>query len=52
MSVSKYFCDGQWKGTIIVSLLFGSIPFGLIMALVTDDTNWLYFCLPIFIFLS
>ncbi len=37
---------------VLVSLLIASIPFGAIMSIYMDDVRWLFFCVPLFIFLS
>ena len=39
-------------GTLLITLLFLSIPFGALMALFTNNAEWLWFCLPLLIFLS
>lgn len=36
----------------ITTVLFLCIPFGIFMAMWTDENYWFFFCLPIFIFLS
>ena len=47
-----YWRDGQWIGTLVVGVLAASIPFGIFMFFYMNDANWLFFCAPIFIFLS
>lgn len=47
-----YWRNGEWKATLIVSALAASIPFGLFMFFYTEKAEWLFFCIPIFIFLS
>ena len=38
--------------TALTTALIACIPFGLFMAWVMDDPDWLWFCVPIFLFLS
>lgn len=38
--------------SILVIALAIPIPFGLVMAIHMDNPAWLWFCVPIFIFLS
>ena len=40
-----------WMDIIVVTLA-AMIPFGLIMAFVTNNSNWLMFCTPLLLFLS
>jgi hypothetical protein len=40
-----------WPPALTIALI-GSIGFGLIMAWAMDDPDWLWFCAPIFLFLS
>lgn len=42
----------NWAMNIAVVLLFASIPFGVGMAIYMNSSNWLWFCLPLLIFLS
>jgi len=46
------FSKDQILGTIIVTLLFLCIPFGIGMAIWMDDPHWLLFCGTLLIFLS
>lgn len=39
-------------GTLFITILFLSIPFGAFMALFTNNAEWLWFCLPLLVFLS
>jgi hypothetical protein len=40
-----------WPTALVVALI-ACIPFGLFMAWVMDDPDWLWFCAPIFLLLS
>lgn len=41
-----------WGMNGLVAALAGCIPFGIGMAFYMDDARWLWFCMPLLIFLS
>jgi hypothetical protein len=53
IKIAEYeFTLGDLVMGLVAMLLFLSIPFGIVMALVTNENSWFWFCLPILIFLS
>jgi len=42
----------SWGMNCLVAALAGCIPFGIGMAFYMNDAWWLWFCMPLLIFLS
>ena len=51
MRVADIIRKDPW-GALFITLLFLSIPFGALMALFTNNAEWLFFCIPLILFLS